>query len=179
MSVPRVSRRTSWLATMAAVGVLGLGGGAHAAATPDRGTAGRPVAATVLLNGVFTFHACPLGSPAGDFCLTDVVTGTLPGAGPATGTFEVHIAFSQFDAGACGPIDKHGSLRTGRGSVALRATGFYCRATAIADYNYRVVDGAAAVARGTGLWLVPAPATLTGTGGTGPEYLHGTFGTAD
>lgn len=137
----------------------------------------RQVVATQL-NGSFTFHACPTGTPAGDACLTDHITAALPDVGDVAGLFEVHIAFSSFAADGCGSIDKAGTFTAGDGStLRVRAAGLYCNASAIASYDYRITGGTgrARHASGEGIWLVPQPATFDGTNGTGPEFFHGSL----
>ena len=127
--------------------------------------------------GTFTFHACA-SAPAGDGCLTDHLTATLPGLGDVTGLFEVHIAFASFAADGCGEIDKTGAFTAADGStLRVHATGLFCNGSATAAYDYRVTGGTgrAKHARGEGIWLVPAPTTFDGTNGTGPEFLHGTL----
>lgn len=126
--------------------------------------------------GVFTFHACPAGSAAGDFCLTDVLTGELPGVGAVTGTFEVDIHQGQVGADNCGPIDKRGAFTAADGSkIDVDASGVICGG--IASYRYTVDGGTGADkhASGHGVWLIPPATAYTATGGNGPEILFGTF----
>jgi hypothetical protein len=126
--------------------------------------------------GVFTFHACPAGSAPGDFCLTDALTGELPGAGAVTGTFEVDIHKGSVGADNCGPIDKHGAFTTADGSkIHVDASGVICGG--IASYRYAIDGGAGAYqhAGGHGVWLIPPADGYTSTGGNGPEILFGTF----
>ena len=126
--------------------------------------------------GVFTFHACPAGSATGDFCLTDMLTGELPGIGAVTGTFEVDIHKGSVGADNCGPIDKHGAFTTTDGSkINIDAYGVICGS--IASYRYTVEGGTGAYrhADGRGVWMVPPADAYTSTGGNGPEILFGSF----
>jgi hypothetical protein len=172
--------RTSGLSLRAAL--LGTATALLAAAGVGAATASAPAEpappVSVAMTGDFTFHACPAGTPAADACLTDHVSGSLPGSGPVAGVFEVHIAFSQAAADHCQPIDKHGSFTVGSaGSVQLAASGMYCADESIASYNYRVVRGSGSLAHayGRGQWLVPAPAAYASGAGSGTEYFFGTL----
>ena len=141
-----------------------------------------PQVVAAQLDGSFIFHPCPAGTPAADLCLTDHITTTLPGLGSVGGPFEVHIAFSSFAADGCGPIDKSGEFSATDGSILrVRATGLYCSASSIATYDYRITGGTgkAQDASGSGIWLVPPPATFSGSSGTGPEFFHGTLSIGD
>ena len=167
-------RRWAALAAAAAAVLAGTGGGVAAASAPAQPAP--PV--SVALAGSFVFHACPTGTPAADNCLTDDVTGVLPGIGAVSGRFEVHIAYSQAAADDCEPIDKHGVLTAASGgSVELSAAGVFCSDSATAAYNYRVVHGSGALAHasGHGQWLVTAPTTYANGAGTGAEQLFGTL----
>ena len=166
-------RRTALVAAAAAV-LVGTGVGVAAASAPVE--AAPPV--SVALEGSFVFHACPAGTPAADNCLTDQVSGVLPGIGAVSGSFEVHIAYSQAADDDCEPIDKHGSFTAASGgSVELSAAGMFCSDSATAAYNYRVVRGTGALAHasGHGQWLVTAPATYANGAGTGAEQFFGTL----
>jgi hypothetical protein len=161
----------------ALAGAVLVGAGAVALAGPASASDHQQVVAAQL-NGSFTFHACPTGTPAGDACLTDHITATLPGLGDVTGLFEVHIAFSSFATDGCGSIDKAGTFTAGDGStLRVRAAGLFCNASAIATYDYRITGGTGRARHGSGegIWLVPPPATFDGTNGTGPEFFHGSL----
>lgn len=133
---------------------------------------GRGPAVSVGMTGDFAFHACPAGTPAADRCLTDQVTGTLPGVGAVTGTFEVHLAASEVAPDQCEPIDKHGAFTTAGGlRVVLGAEGMFCAGQGIASYDYRVVGGGT----GRGQWLVPAPDVFDGSTGSGAEFFFGSL----
>lgn len=128
-----------------------------------------------VLDGAFAFGACPDGAPTGAQCLTDEVTGRVPGIGPVTGTFEV-----VFDVGAfvdqCGPIRKRGSLVARNGDrLDIEAVGTFCFTNNIAVYVFTITDGTGRFegAAGEGAWYVPAPTTFDGSAGTGREYLYG------
>jgi hypothetical protein len=140
---------------------------------------GHPGAAlNVQLAGNFTFHACPAGDPPGGFCLTDVLTGDLPGVGAVTGTFEVDIENGSAGADACAPIVKHGSFEAvGGAMIDVDASGVFCNASGIASYQYAVDGGTGTYrgARGHGIWLVPPATAFTATGGNGPEVFFGTL----
>lgn len=128
--------------------------------------------------GVFTYHACPAGSETGDFCLTDVLTGELPGVGAVTGTFEVDIHQGEVGADNCGPIDKRGAFTVpGGAKIDVVATGVICGG--IASYRYTVEGGTGTYkhADGQGVWLIPPADAYTATGGNGAEVLFGTFAT--
>ncbi|MFC1435170.1 hypothetical protein ACEZDB_31460 [Streptacidiphilus sp. N1-3] len=157
---------------------LALAGVAATATTATAQASPTAPPVSVGLDGSFDFHACPAGTPAADACLTDHVTGTLPGIGAVTSTFEVHIGYSRFAADGCGPIEKHGTFTAAGGStVRLAAHGLYCNASSTASYTYTVTGGTRALAHasGRGQWLVPAPATYSDGLGTGTEYLYGTL----
>lgn len=162
----RLSRRT----------LAAIAGTAALAATLTTATAfasdDRAPAVSVGMTGDFTFHACPAGTPAADACLTDHLTGSLPGLGGVTGEFEVHLAISQAAADQCEPIDKHGTFTTAKGHrLQLVAEGMFCAAQGIASYDYRVVSGGT----GHGQWLVPPPDTFANGSGSGPEYFFGSL----
>lgn len=175
-----IGRRTARRAAVAGAALAGavlVGTATIALAGSASASDHRQVVATQL-NGSFTFHACPTGTPAADACLTDHITATLPGLGDVDGLFEVHLAFSAFASDGCGSIDKAGAFTAGDGStLRVQAAGLYCNATAIATYDYRVTGGTgrARHASGTGIWLVPPPATFDGTNGTGAEFFHGSL----
>jgi hypothetical protein len=176
-----VSRRRVAVAGAALAGAALVGTGTVALAGSASASDHRQVVAAQL-DGSFVFHACPAGTPAGDLCLTDHITTTLPGLGSVSGPFEVHIAFSSFAADGCGSIDKSGALTATDGStMQVRATGLYCSASSIATYDYRITGGTgkARDASGSGMWLVPPPATFTGSSGTGPEFFHGSLSIGD
>jgi hypothetical protein len=172
---PRLSRPTRLAASLVLATAVGAGSvaallGAGSAAASPRPT----VPTTARFSGAFTFHGCPAGSAAGDFCLTDRLTGSITGIGAVTGTFEVDIAFASTDSNGCAPITKSGSFTGPDGStLRVRADGFYCGSTQIADYRYTTQGGTGRLrdVHSSGLWLVPAPETSTNTGGTGAEFL--------
>ena len=147
-------------------------GFASATAFASDASQGRGPAVSVGMTGDFAFHACPAGTPSADTCLTDHLTGTLPGLGAVTGTFEVHLAVSEAAADQCEPIDKHGAFTTAGGRrVVLGAEGMFCAGQGIASYDYRVVSGGT----GRGQWLVPAPSSFDGSVGSGPEFFFGSL----
>jgi hypothetical protein len=131
----------------------------------------------VSQDGVFAFHACPTGTPAADACLTDHLTGTLPGVGPVTGTFEVHIAYSSFGADNCGRIDKHGTFTGPAGTLNVQAAGLFCNNTSIASYNFAILGGTGSYrfAVGAGIWSVPPASSFDGSAGEGAEIFFGTL----
>jgi hypothetical protein len=177
VTVFRSIRRRPALAVGATLAAAALAGTATVALAGSASASDNPPVATEL-SGTFSFHACPSGTPAGDGCLTDHLTGTLPGLGAVTGLFEVHIAFGSFAADGCGEIDKTGAFTAADGStLRVHATGLFCNASATAAYDYRVTGGTgrARHARGEGIWLVPPPATFDGTNGTGGEPFHGSL----
>lgn len=159
--------------------VLALAGAVGAGSAAAAGGSGRPAPpVSVAMDGAFVFHACPAGTPAADACLTDRVTGSLPGIGAVTGTFEVHIGYGGFAADGCGPIDKQGAFTAANGAtVRLKADGMYCNASSTASYDYRVTGGSRTLAHafGRGQWLVPAPASYDNGAGTGSEFFFGTL----
>ncbi|GLW74246.1 hypothetical protein Kpho02_65440 [Kitasatospora phosalacinea] len=168
----RTARRTTLLGAGTLL-LAGVGVGAAAASPHDV-----PPPVSVATTGTFSFHPCASGTPAADSCLTDHVTGALPGLGSVSGVFEVHIATSAAAADGCAPIDKHGAFTVpGRGTVEVRATGVYCSAHATAAYEYRVTGGTGELtgAGGRGQWLVPAPASFADGNGSGTEYFYGTL----
>lgn len=175
LSSPR-SRRLALFAVSATAVLAGAtaAGTAFASAPASRQTP--PV--SVSLDGSFVFHACGADVPAADACLTDHVSGTLPGIGAVTSTFEVHIAYSQAAADSCAPIDKHGAFTAADGStLTLVANGMFCGSNSIASYNYRVVRGTGSLAKadGRGQWLVPPATTFDYPAGTGPELFFGSL----
>ena len=112
-----------------------------AQADASRGGSGSHVDAT--FEGVFTYHACPAGDAAGDFCLSDTLTGaSLPGVGPVVGHFEVDIHYGAFGTADCGPIDKHGDFTATDGSTLhIDAVGTLCKTPGTAEYAYVVTGG--------------------------------------
>jgi hypothetical protein len=168
--MPKLSKSRIFL-TLVAAAAVALSGAAAALANDAHDAA----ALNQQFAGVFTFHACPVGSAA-DFCLTDVLTGELPAVGAVTGTFEVDIHQGSIGADNCGPIDKHGAFTAAGGSkIDSGASGVICGG--IASYRYTVDGGTGAYkhANGRGVWLIPPADAYTSTGGNGPEILFGTF----
>lgn len=164
--------------TKAAVTVTTLLGACLAAspASADAPANGAHVNST--FDGAFTFHACPAGAAPADFCLSDTLTGALPGMGPVIGHFEVDIHFGAFGSADCGPIEKHGTFTAADGSsVQIDAAGSYCNTPGVADYEYTVHGGTGAFthAHGRGCWHVPAATAYVPGGGYGPETLTGSL----
>lgn len=170
MSRSRISR----LALVSAAAAAALA--ATLVSTDAFAADGGAPAVSVAFEGDFTFHACPAGTPAADACLTDHLTGTVPGLGALTGVFEVHLAVSQAAADGCEPIDKHGAFTTNAGRhLTLSAEGMFCSGQGIASYDYRVVSGG----RGHGQWLVPPPSSYANGSGVGPEMFFGSLGSGN
>jgi len=189
LSISFTSRRVVIAAVAATVAGFAIAGAASASSSAP---AAAPVAASpaapsssqidppvsVSLAGAFGFHSCPAGTPAADDCLTDHLTGTLPGIGAVTGTFEAHIEYSKFAADGCGPVVKQGSFTAADGStVRISAHGMFCNSSSTAAYNYQVTGGTGRLAHasGSGQWLVPAPATYVSGNGTGAEFFFGSL----
>jgi hypothetical protein len=172
-------KRQARAAVAAAAAVAAVAAAAwFAAPSALAGDGHRDAALNEQFAGVFTFHACPASAPPGGFCLTDVLTGDLPGVGAVTGTFEVDIENGSTGADGCAPIVKHGSFTTADGSlIDIDASGVFCNASGIASYRYTVNGGTGPyrAARGHGIWLVPPATAFTATGGNGPEVFFGTF----
>jgi len=130
------------------------------------------------LVGAFAFGACPAGAPTGAMCLHDHVSGPISYLGRASGEFDVIIDSAATGADGCAPVSKRGSFVASDGDrLNVDARGRYCYATSTATYRYSFAGGSGrfVAATGTGTWLVPAPNSLNGTGGTGDETLRGTI----
>ena len=144
-------------------------GGAHASGN------GAHVDAT--FEGVFTYHACPAGDAAGDFCLSDTLTGaSLPGVRPVVGPFEVDIHYGAFGTADCGPIDKRGDfIATDGSTLHIDAIGTLCKTPGTAEYAYVVTGGTGRLrhARGAGTWQIPVADAYVSGGGWGKEILVG------
>lgn len=156
---------------------LSAAGLAMPAAHADTASTGPHYATTFV--GAFTFEACPAGSAAGDFCLTDTLTGgSLPGVGPVVGHFFVDIHYGEFGTADCGPIDKHGEFTAADGSTLnVVAAGELCKSTGTVDYKYVAAGGTGRLryAFGWGDWSLPAASQYTSTGGWGYENLSGSL----
>lgn len=147
------------------------------AAHADAPSNGAHYSATFV--GTFTFAACPAGSAAGDFCLTDTLTGaSLPGVGPVVGHFFVDIHYGSFGGADCGPIDKQGEFTAADGStITMEASGLLCKSTGTVHYAYVATGGTGRLrhAHGCGEWYLPAASAYTSTGGWGTETLSGSL----
>ncbi len=130
------------------------------------------------LSGAFTFGACPASAPARATCLHDHVSGQISYLGQSTGEFDVVIDTAAAGADGCAPITKRGFFTaSNRDRLNVSAQGRYCFATLAATYTYSIIGGSGRfiAASGAGTWLVPKPATISGTGGAGDEHLRGTL----